>query len=156
MQSPHGNFGYEYSQRRASLRAITKKRTPATSSTETCCQRCATGSSRQKTLVKPSIAHALMVSSPAFCIASGMRKRGNMLPPTEDMIRITNVDSGPSCARVRHVLAKSIPNAATAKAVHSPIMTQPANCGVKSSLKTSQAQTHMNTSCENANREHNQ
>ena|SRR5579859_141059 len=32
-----------------------------------------------------------MVSKPAFCIASGIRKRGNMLPPIDDMTRMTSV-----------------------------------------------------------------
>ena len=43
-----------------------------------------------------------------------------MLPPTDDMIKISSVDSAPSCARVLHVLASSSPKAATAKAVTSP------------------------------------
>src|ERR1039458_8762009 len=57
---------YEYSQRRASLRAMAHNTTPTPSSTSTCGQRCETGSSRQKTFVNPSIAQALMVSKPAF------------------------------------------------------------------------------------------
>ena len=36
---------------------------------------------------------------------------GNMLPPTADMIRITSVDSGPNCARVRYRLANNMPSA---------------------------------------------
>ena len=48
-----------------------------------------------------------------------------MLPPIDDMISISSVESAPSCARVWHALASSMPNAATAKAVHKPITTKP-------------------------------
>ena len=71
------------------------------------------------------MAHALMVNSPAVCIALGIRKRGNMLPPSDDMMRISSVDTAPNCARVWHMLASSIPKAATANAVQIPITTNP-------------------------------
>ncbi len=79
-------------------------------------------------------------------MACGMRKRGNMLPPTEDIIRITSVESGPSCARVWHRLASNMPKAPTAKAVERPMTENPSMCGTKSSLKTSHAHRNISTS----------
>src|ERR1035438_9324061 len=90
-----------YSQRRATLRAIRNSTIPTARRTPTCGQSSLTGRSRQNTLVKPSIAQALMVNRPAFCMAAGIKKRGNMLPPIDDIIRITSVDSAPRRPRAR-------------------------------------------------------
>ena len=119
---------HAYSHRRAILRATTNSTTADPDSTETCGHSAVIGSSRQKIFVNPSIAHALIVNNPAFCIDSGIRNRGNMLPPIDDMIRMTSVESAPSCARVWHTLASSIPNDATANDVNTPITTNPGMC----------------------------
>src|SRR6202161_3935206 len=91
---------YANSHRRAMRRAIRKSVVPIPRSTATCGQSEEPGRARENTLVNPSIAHALMVNKPAFCMAMGMRNRGNMLPPTADITRMKSVDTAPSCARV--------------------------------------------------------
>ena len=68
----------------------------------TCGQSCQIGASRQNTFRYPSSAHALNVSSPTFCIVSLIRKRGNMLPPSADIVRIRIVEKpGQLRARAR-------------------------------------------------------
>ena len=67
-----------------------------------------------------------------------------------DMIRINNVDSAPNCARVWHMLASSIPNAATANAVHNPITANPGRWLKKSSLNAAHPHRNIATSCTNA------
>src|ERR1700733_3453270 len=84
---------YANSHRRAMRRAMRKSVVPIPRSTATCGQSAETGRSRQNTLVNPSMAQALIVNKPIFCIVGGIRKRGNMLPPTEDMTRIKSVDT---------------------------------------------------------------
>ena len=133
-------------------RAIANSTMPMASSTHTCGHSSVTGRSRQKTFVKPSMAHALIVQRPAFCMAGGIRKRGNMLPPMADMTRMNSVESAPNCARVRHKLANNMPKAATANAVLRPMTTKPGICEKKSSLKTAQAQRNMTVSCAKASR----
>ena len=66
-------IGQANSQRRAMRRATTKSTMPTARRTDTCGHRAVTGRSRQKTLVKPSMAQALMVNMPAFCMVSGIR-----------------------------------------------------------------------------------
>ena len=65
--------GQANSQRRAMRRATRKSTMPTPRRTDTCGPRAVTGRSRQKTLVKPSMAQALMVNMPAFCIVSGIK-----------------------------------------------------------------------------------
>jgi hypothetical protein len=72
-------------------RAIRKSVVPIPRSTATCGQSAETGRSPQNTFVKPSMAQALMVNKPAFCMAGGIRNRGNMLPPIVGMTRINSV-----------------------------------------------------------------
>ncbi len=74
---------HAYSHLLATLRATTNSTTPIPTNTATCGHRSVTGKSRQNTFVNPSIAQALIVSNPAFCMLSGIRNRGNMLPPTD-------------------------------------------------------------------------
>src|ERR1035438_5793642 len=83
---------YAYSQRRATLLAMRKRTIATDNRTLTWGHKADTGRSRQKTLVKPSMAHALMVKRPAFWMLGGIRKRGNMLPPMADMVRMSSVD----------------------------------------------------------------
>jgi hypothetical protein len=45
-----------------------------------------------------------------------MRKRGNMLPPSADIVRIRIVENPDSCARVRASVASTSPNADAALA----------------------------------------
>lgn len=61
------------SQRLASRRARRKRTTEAEIRTVTWGQRLRTGSSRQKTFMKPSIAQAFRVTSPSFCTFSDRR-----------------------------------------------------------------------------------
>ena len=65
--------GYAESQRRASSRARTKPTTVDPSSTASSGQSAAIGASRHSTFSYPSTAHALNVSNPTRCIASGIR-----------------------------------------------------------------------------------
>ncbi len=98
------------------------------------------GASRQNTLMYPSSAQALKVTSPIFCIPSLMRKRGNMLPPTADIARITIVEMPDNCARVRHSVASTSPNAAAAHAVKTVITAKPGRCETRGSRNTSAPQ----------------
>ena len=65
------------------------------------------------------------VTSPIFCIVSLMRKRGNMLPPSEDMMRMMMVDMPDSWARVRAAVARTSPKPAAAAAVNAVITKNP-------------------------------
>src|SRR5215472_2818351 len=140
------------SHRLATLLAIANRTTAIPIRTSTCGQRWETGSSRQNTLVKPSIAQALMVSRPAICIDCGIKKRGNMLPPIDDITRMTSVESAPSWARVLQIAASNRPNAATATAVVRPITKNPGMWVQKSSLNTAQPHRNISTSCAKASR----
>ena len=48
-------------------------------------------------------------------------KRGNMLPPSDDIVRMTIVEMPDSCWRDRHSVASTSPNAAAAAAVNAVI-----------------------------------
>ena len=77
-----------------------------------------------------------------------------MLPPIADMIRITSVDTAPSCPRVWQTLASSKPKAPTAKAVdESHDQQSPERAKSRSTLKTSHAQINISTNCANASSE---
>ena len=52
---------------------------------------------------------ALNVSSPIFCIVSLIRKRGNMLPPSADIVRIRIVEKPGQLRRVRASVASTRP-----------------------------------------------
>ena len=62
-----------------------------------------------------------------FCIVSLMRKRGNMLPPSADMVRIRMVEKPESCAREARV-ARISARAAAAADVASVITAKPGRC----------------------------
>lgn len=53
---------------------------------------------------------------------------------------------------VLQALASSIPKAATANAVETPMMMKPGMCDQRSSLKTAHPHRNMTTSCANASR----
>ena len=69
----HPTDSHVASQRVATRRAIAKRTTDAPRSTPTCGQRFVSGSSRQKTFLKPSMAQAFSVMSPSFWIFSERR-----------------------------------------------------------------------------------
>ena len=56
-----------------------------------------TGASRQNTAMYPSSAQALNVTRPIFCMVGVIRNRGNMLPPSADIVRIRIVEMPESC-----------------------------------------------------------
>ena len=69
---------------------------------------------RQNTFKYPSSAHASLI-----------RNRGNMLPPTDDMIRMMIVAMPESWARVRAAVARTRPKLAAAAAVKAVITMKP-------------------------------
>src|ERR1035441_9406129 len=93
------------------------------------------------------MAQALKVSSPTFCMASGIRKRGNMLPPMADMVRMMSVEIAPCCARVCETLASNMPNDATAKEVAAVMTMNPGRCGNRSRWKTAAPHRNMSVRC---------
>ena len=76
-----------------------------------------------------------------------------MLPPTEDITRMTSVERAPNCARLRQMLASKMPKAATATALETPITINPGMCDQRSSRNTAHPQRNISTSCAKASNE---
>src|SRR5262245_5610662 len=133
-------------QRSESFRAMRKKTIPTPTRTATWGQTAPTGSSRQKIFWKPSMAQALRVRSPIFCIFSGIRKRGYMLPPRADMRRIARFEIATSCMRERDTDASMRPKVDDAIAVATVMTTNPGRWPARSTPKTSAPQANISVS----------
>ena len=92
------------------------------------------------------VTFALKVNRPIFLIISGMRKRGNMLPPIADMVRIRRVDIAACCWRDLERLASTMPKDATAKDVAAVMTRNPGMWENSSTPKTAAPQRNMITS----------
>src|SRR5438445_7929240 len=93
------------------------------------------------------MAQALKVRRPKRCMASLIRKRGHMLPPTADMIMITKVESPPSWARLRVAVARTREKAAAAAAVTDVTMANPARWRASGRWNTTAPQVNMTVTC---------